>query len=228
MSQDPFSRPGVIPSAFPKVQSLQGRLVLFKPKSVKTVPNNLGGQGAMQEQMTVDVTVVDGAGPVPVFNQRQHTGAFLEGPDFPGMWISSEVIVKQLLDALTAGGQVLARVNVPNPALPAGKGNAWGLVDPTEEDLQTARNFLANRTVAATSAPGPVPAPVIAQNYAQAVPAPGVPQQQFAAPPQPAYVPPTAATLAQQQMPAAPAPTAPQPTGYVPGANPFATQQPAG
>lgn len=228
MSQDPFSRPGVIPSAFPKVQSLQGRLVLFKPKSEKTVPNTLGGPGAMKDQMTVDVTIVDGAGPLPLFKNRQHTGGFLDGTDFPGMWIDSEVIVKQLRDALAVGGQVLARVNVPNPALPAGKGNAWGLVDPTEDDLQTARNFLANRTVAATSAPGPVPAQAIAQNYAQAVPAPGVPQQQFAAPPQPAYVPPTAATLAQQQMPAAPAPTAPQPTGYVPGANPFATQQPAG
>lgn len=209
---DPFAAPGVIPSAFPSVQSLQGRLVLLKPKSQRTVPNNLGGQGAMQEQMTVDVTVVDGGGPVPVWKNRQQTGQFLEGPDFPGMWISSEVIVKQLGDALNTGGMVLARVNVPNPAAPAGKGNAWGLVDPTEQDKQIARNFLANRTVNATS--GPAPAQPQAQQYtpqAQAAP-PAAQPQMFTQPAQPVYSPP----------PAAPAPTAPQPTGYVPGANPFA------
>ena len=200
----PFMAPGVIPSAYPKVQSLQGRLVMLQPTSVKTVPNTLGQAGATKEQMTVNVTVVDGRGPIPVFKNRQPTGQMLEGPDFPGMWIDSEVIVKQLRDALEARGTVLATVNVPNPQAPAGKGNAWGLVDPTPADFQTAQNFLASRTVAAVASPAPAAAPQ------QSAPAPG-------------FAPQAPQVMAQTYSQAVPAPAAaPQPTGYVPGANPFA------
>lgn len=209
---DPFAGPAAIPTDFPKVQSLQGRLVLITPKSQKTVPNNLT-PGTTKEQMTADVTVVDGRGPVPVFKNRQHTGQFLAGPDFPGMWIDSEVIVKQLADAMKTGGMVLATVNVQNPAAPAGKGNAWGLVYPTEDDKQTARNFLANRTISAASAPMTV------QVQGQPVTVPPVQAAPVYVPqPAPAYVP----QPAPAYVPPAAPPQLPAPGSAPVGANPFA------
>src|SRR3546814_13723349 len=70
-----FAAPAVIPSNFPTVASLRGRLVLIKPVSQKTVPNNLGKPGDMQEQITANVTVVDGLGPVPQMkNGNQEIG----------------------------------------------------------------------------------------------------------------------------------------------------------
>lgn len=173
---DPFAAPAVIPSNFPTVASLRGRLVLIKPVSQKTVPNNLGKPGDMQEQITANVTVVDGLGPVPQMkngNQVVIGGQpqWIDGPEWNGMWISSEVIVKQLADALSTGGMVLGRVNTPNPNAAPGKGNAWGLVDPTEEDKQTARSFLASRMVGAAAAPAAQPVTQSAPVYVQQTPA---------------------------------------------------------
>lgn len=157
---DLFAAPGIIPSTFPSIESFRGRLVLIKPKSQKQVPNNLGNPGDMKDQITADVTVVDGLGPVNLFKQRQFTGQTLPGPDFPGVWLDAQVVVVQLQDALRAQGMVLGRIDTKTPGTMAVKGNPWGIIAPTEEDKQTARNFLATRTVAAAAAPAPAPAPV--------------------------------------------------------------------
>lgn len=198
---DPFAAPAAIPSTFPVIESLRGRLVLIAPKSQKTVPNNLGNPGDTQEQITADVTVVDGLGPVPLFKNRQPTGQTLPGPDFPGMWITQDRIVKQLADALKSRGMVLGRIDTRTPGTAAMKGNPWGLIDPTPDDVQTARNFLATRTVSA--ALPPTPAPVQA--------APVYVQQAPTAAPQPAAV----------QVPAAP-PAVPAVGSAPAGVNPFA------
>lgn len=144
---DPFGAPGAIPSEFPTMASLRGRLVLIKPLKQETVPNNQGAPGQMQERVTANVTVVDGLGPVPVMNRGVPTGQTLAGPEFQGMWISQEVIVKQLAEALRTGGMVLGRVDTRTPGSAPGKGQPWGLIDPSEQDKQTARDYLAGRVV---------------------------------------------------------------------------------
>lgn len=159
---DPFAAPGVIPSTFPSIESFRGRLVLIKPKSQKQVPNTLGNPGDMKDQITADVTVVDGLGPVNLFKQRQFTGQTLPGPDFPNSWLDAQVVVVQLQDALKSGGMVLGRIDTKTPGTMAVKGNPWGIIAPTEEDKQIARNFLATRTVAAAAAPVAQPVPVYA------------------------------------------------------------------
>jgi hypothetical protein len=204
MTADPFMAPAVIPANFPTVSSLRGRLVLIEPLKQETVPNAMGAPGATQERVTANVTVVDGLGPVPQMkgNPAQPTGLMIDGPEWRGMWINSEVIVKQLSEALAVRGKVLATINVPNQAAAPGKGNAYGLVDPTDADRQTARNFLATRTIGAATAPAPQQAP--AQAYAQQAAVYAQPQQPAPTFHQPSPVPPNAG----------PAPT--------PGINPFA------
>lgn len=205
---DPFAAPAAIPSSFPTVASFRGRLVLIRPLGQQTVPNNLGAPGSTQERVTADITVVDGLGPVPQMkgNPPTPTGQMFPGPDFPGVYVQSEVIVKQLADALSSRGMVLARIDTRNPGTQPMKGNPWGLMDPTEDDKQIARNFLANRTVAAASGPA-------GQQNAAPVPGthPFATQAAVASPqPSPVYVP-----------PAAP-PQLPAPGSAPAGANPFA------
>lgn len=213
---DPFAGPAVIPSSFPKISSFRGRLVLVKPLSQKTVPNNLGKPGDTQEQVTADITVVDGLGPVPQMagNPPTPTGQMLEGPEYRGVYIQSEVIVKQLADALAARTQVLAWIDTRTPGTAPGKGNAWGLIDATQnpEAVQTARNFLATQMVGAASAPAAQPAYAVAQNTAPA-PAQSYSPQGVAVSPQ--YVP--------QPVPVQAPPAAqPQPGPAPAGVNPFA------
>lgn len=233
VSQDPFGAPAVIPSTYPSAQSFHGRLVLISPKRMDQIPNRQNPQ-KLDDRITADVTVVDGLGPVPLWKNRVQTGAFLDGPDFTGVYFSQNRIVKQLASAIPAG-MVLARVGLYKEGQPQGEGNPWGLVDPTEEDKQMARNFLATRTVNGLSAPAPVAQPqaayvppVAPQPTPAYVPAPApVPQGQApyvpAPQPQPAYAQPAAQTappVTQPQM--FTPPVQPQaPSAPVPGANPF-------
>lgn len=227
---DPFAPPAVIPSTFPSAASFRGRLVIISPKSQERVPNQQGAPGAMQDRVTADVSVVDGQGAVPLFTRGQHTGQFLEGPEFTGVYFSQERIVKGLSEALKTGGMVLARVDTLTPGTVPGKGNPWGLIDPSEEDKQVARNYLANRTVGAAQAPAPapvqqqVPAPVQQPAYAAQAAAP-VPAQAAAPVPAPAqqYAAPPQAPAPGPHPFSVPAPAASQPAPPNPAAgNPFA------
>lgn len=205
---DPFAGPAAIPSTFPTVSSFRGRLVLIKPLTQQTVPNNLGAPGSTQERITADITVVDGLGPVPQMkgNPPTPTGQMFDGPEYRGVYVQSEVVVKQLADALAARTSVLAWIDTRNPGTNPMKGNPWGLIDATQDPaaVQTARNFLATQMVGAA-------APV--QQY----------KTPTAASPAPAYAA-QAAQYAQStpvQAPPAAAP-APQPGPVPAGVNPFA------
>jgi hypothetical protein len=207
---DPFAAPAVIPSTFPSLQSFHGRLVLISPRKIEQVPNKQV-PGKMDDRITANISVVDGLGPVPVWANRVQTGQFLDGPDFTGVYISQSRVVQQLTPSIPSG-MVLARVGLYKEGQPQGQGNPWGLVDPTDEDRQTARNFLANRTVAASSAPAAAPhtaSPVYSPPLA--------PQAQTA----PVYAP---QPVAQQMPPQAPPTPVQLPTpGSAPaGVNPFA------
>lgn len=228
VSQDPFGAPAVIPSTYPSVQSFHGRLVLISPKRIEQVPNKQNPQ-KLDDRITADVTVVDGLGPVPLWKDRVQTGAFLDGPDFTGVYFGQTRIVKQLTPSIPSG-MVLARIGLYKEGQPQGQGNPWGLVDPTEEDKQMARNFLATRTIGAVAAPAPAPvAPQAAQAYVP--PAANFPTGHAVPAPQPAYAQPAAQGIpgTPPVQPQAPGlgqifqPPAPQaPAAPVPGANPFA------
>lgn len=205
---DPFAAPAAIPSSFPTVASFRGRLVLIKPLKQETVPNNLGAPGSTQERVTADILVVDGLGPVPQMkgNPPTPTGQMFEGPEYRGVYVQSEVIVKQLAEALAGRTQVLAWIDTKTPGTQPMKGNPWGLINATEnaDAVQTARNFLASRMVGAAQAPAAAPV----QQYApQPVPnATPVYQQQLT---NPVQAPPAAPSL-------------PQPGSAPAGVNPFA------
>ena len=178
---DPFASPAVIPSTYPSVQSFHGRLVLISPKKIEQRPNKQN-PAQMDDRITADVTVVDGQGAVPLWSNRVQTGQFLEGPDFTGVYFGQSRIVKQLFPSIPSG-MVLARIGLYKEGQPAGQGNPWGLVDPTEEDKQIARNFLANRTIGAVSAPAAAPvAQMPAQQYAPVQPVQQVQHNPFAQP----------------------------------------------
>lgn len=220
MTADPWAAPAPIPTEFPTVASLRGRLVQIKPLRQDTVPNNLN-PGSTQERITADVTLMDGMGPVPGMKNGHPTGQMFAGPEFRGMWLQSEVIVKQLADALATGGMVLARIDTRTPGTQPIKGNPWGLIEPTEQDRAIARQVYASLMVGQAQAPAPAPAP---QQYApQPVPLHQAPQAQPqyapAAAPQPQFQQPSPVQYTQPQQAPAPANAVPTPT---PGKNPFA------
>lgn len=156
---DPFSAPSPIQSNFASVQSFRGRLVLIEPTKVEMVPNQ--ETGALQERITATISVLDGSGPVSVFSYGEDTGRKLEGSTFKGVWIGQEILIGQLKDPKT--GQLmpmtLGRFETKTPGLKAKKGNPWGILPPTAEDMDTARAYLATRFQAQAAAALPSTTP---------------------------------------------------------------------
>lgn len=156
---DPFAGPAPVASAFASADSFRGRLVLIKPTQLEhDVPkSSKQPNGAKGNRVTANVTVVDGSGPVQVYAEKTPTGVFLDGPEHIGVWFSQDRLALKggLIDPAT--GQllplVLGRLETYRPGQPAGQGNPWGLLPPTEEDKQTARNFLAGQTMAKVTGP---------------------------------------------------------------------------
>jgi hypothetical protein len=156
---DPFDSPAEIPSEFPKFDDhLRGRLLLIKPTKLEqglvstTLPKNSDGTPVVQDRITADVYVLDGA---PLAD-------FAGATAFPGLYISQSRVVVQLsnvaqLGAKTRQTMVLGRLNTryaqgkPNPTAKerkAGPGNPWGLEDPTDADKATARAYLKANGIA--------------------------------------------------------------------------------
>jgi len=232
---DPFANPATIPNTFPTQASFRGRLIMITPRKVETVANH-NEPGKFQERVTADVSVVDGLGPVPQMKQNAHTGQFLQGPEFPGVWFNGTRVIEQLRPFIGTGQAVLGVFETYKPGQQPIKGNPWGIVTATEEQKNTARNYLATRTVGAAAAPAPVvsqapqypgapmqattqPAPVY--GHPGAAQAPQYPFAQQA----PAYAP---QTQAPEAVPAPyPQPVAMSPAPAAPGVNPFAPQAPA-
>lgn len=158
---DPFAAPAPIASEFASADSFRGRLVLIQPTKLELDVPNMQDASKSADRITATVTTVDGLGPVQIFSQKAPTGKFLEGPEHKGVWFSQERIVKAILPDRVlppSGRMVLARLETYKPGRGAGIGNPWGLVDPTEADKQTARDFLANRTITQAVAPAQAPA----------------------------------------------------------------------
>lgn len=233
--QDPFADPAPT-SQRPSIASLRGRLVMLTPRKIETVASNMN-PGQMEDRATVDVTVVDGLGPVPQIKNNAPTGVYLEGPDFTGMWISNTRVVDQMRPFVGTGRSVLGVIETWKPGQQAIKGNPWGIITATPEQKQQAIAFLASRTVSGAAAPAPAPQPQAAPVYpiqATQTPAPvyGAPNPFAAAPsvpvqaasPQQAGAVTTAAAPIQAPAPqTAPSPPAVPVPGSAPaGVNPFA------
>lgn len=234
-AQNPFADPIQPPSVYPSQSSLRGRLVLITPHKIETTPSNLN-PGQMQERITADVTVVDGLGPVPDIKNNQHSGQWLEGPDFTGVWLSGQRVVDQLRSQIGTGQSVLGVIETYQPGQVPMKGNPWGILTATPEQKAQASQFLAQRTMAAVASPGQnvAPAPqqdqyrydlsndidrqllATQQQQAQGMPA-AQPQYAQQAPtqanppyPVPANQPPQYTTAPAMQQYTAPAPAQPQ------------------
>ena len=154
---DPFADPTPRQSNFASADSFRGRLVIIEPTKVEhdvpkqsTVPN-----GPKGDRVTATVTVVDGQGPVQTFANRVPTGNFLDGDVHRGVWFNQEQLAAGLLelDGKTLKKMVLCRIDTLKPGAPAGQGNPWTMAAATDAEKQIARNYLANRTVSAASAP---------------------------------------------------------------------------
>lgn len=215
--QDPFADPAPT-SQRPTIASLRGRLVMLTPRKIETVANNMN-PGQTEDRATVDVTVVDGLGPVPQVKNNVPTGQYLDGPDFTGMWISSTRVVDQMRPFVGTGRPVLGVIETWQPGTQPIKGNPWGIVTATPEQKAQAVQFLAQRTVGGAAAPAPQQQPVYPM---QAVPQPapvyGAPQT--TPPQQPGPLTPAAAPI-PAPVPQA-APPVPVPGSAPAGVNPFA------
>lgn len=189
---DPFATPTPRSSEFASADSFRGRLLLVRPTKIERGLKN--DNGNLYDKITANVSVVDGQGPVQVFRNFVPTGKYLDGPEFRGVWFSQDQIVDGLQDFKGENllPLVLMRIDTLKPGTRQGKGNPWVVIDPTEDDKNIARAFLANQMVGSAAAPTQ-PAP------------PAAPQYQ-AAPPQPA---------------AGPFAGAPASTGPVPSGPPF-------
>lgn len=159
--QDPFAAPSPVASKFASVQSFYGRLVIIEPRKIeydvpKSSANPTGPKG---DRVTADVTTVDGQGAVEIFTNRVATGQYLEGPEHRGVWINQDRLVPALMtpDGKSLLPMVLARVSTFRGG-PAAQGNPYSFDEPTEEDKQMARDFLAGRKIGAAAAPSQAPA----------------------------------------------------------------------
>lgn len=153
---DPFEDPTPRVSAFASADSFRGRLILIEPTNVernvpkqRTAPN-----GAKGDKVTANVTVLDGQGPVQIFNRKVPTGRFLEGPMHRGVWFNQD----QITDGLqTPEGhlrkRVLCRIETLQPGVPAGEGNPWTMVVTTPAEKETALRVLNEITIGGASAP---------------------------------------------------------------------------
>lgn len=153
---DPFQTATPRASAFASADSLRGRLVLIRPTKIERdipkqahVPN-----GPKGDRVTANVTVVDGLGPVQVFAKRQPTDRWLDGPEHRGVWFNQDQLAAGLQDVRgNLLELVLARIDTLQPGTPAGQGNPWVFQDPSEEDKDVARKFLASQMVGGAAAP---------------------------------------------------------------------------
>jgi hypothetical protein len=189
---DPFQTPTPRASAFPSAASFRGRLVLIRPTKIEhNIPKQAGvPNGPTGDRVTANVTVVDGQGPVQVFGKdRQPTGKWLDGPEHRGVWFNQDQLASGLQDVRgNLLELVLARIETLQPGTAAGQGNPWVFQDPSEEDKDMARKFLANQMVGGASAPTQSQSKATVYQGGQAVGTQyqAAPQQPAAAPQQPA------------------------------------------
>lgn len=148
-----------IPSEFASADSFRNRVVLIEVTGYEVKVPMQGEAGKFTDRVTAKVTTVDGKGRVQIYSQKVPTGTYLEGPEHEGVWFSQDRIRKVIAPEgdRSIGRTTLAVLDTYKPGKIAGQGNPWGLLDPTPEQVQAAREFLANMTVDKATASEPDP-----------------------------------------------------------------------
>lgn len=129
---DPFS---TARDAFIKQEHVNGRLLLITPVSSgereSTLPNS---QGKLYTFIETDTVVLDGA----VDEMVDEVPMVLEGFQYSG-----QAITAQLMPTLRKGGMVLGRLG-QKPSQTKSFGPAWVLGEPSEDDKNVARKYIAD------------------------------------------------------------------------------------
>jgi len=189
----------------PRLQDFgrDGRLVMISPTKIeRNLPNRLGKPGDVQDRMTADVVILDGApfpfGGAPEKGQP-HTTSASAPYEIPAMFISSAPLISQCERRM--GESVLGRLRI----VQLENGNsAYRIDDPTQADFDACNAFIAAKLAGRVAPPQQMP-----QQAPQAAPQPqyAPPPQQAAYMTQPATLPPYAGA----QPPMAPPTYAPAP-----------------
>lgn len=155
--QDPFEDPTPRMSVFASADSFRGRLIMIEPIKVeRDVPKQANQpNGAKGDKITANVTVLDGAGPVQVYDQRVPTGKMLDGPVHRGVWFNQDQVTQALQtpDGKSLRGRVLCKLDTLKPGTPAGLGNPWTVTAATPEEKKAAAAALASLIVQSDESP---------------------------------------------------------------------------
>jgi hypothetical protein len=131
MTTDQFENPGTTTAI--NLEELNGRLLLIKPSRVEVgVSTVLGNKDAT----VADVHVLDGEDPGQLLGEA---------------FIWPKVLQAQLRSTVSTGRYCLGRLGQGN-AKP-GQNPPWKLADPTEDDKQLARKYLADLAASPITAP---------------------------------------------------------------------------
>ncbi|HWS92873.1 MAG TPA: hypothetical protein VN306_10375 [Mycobacterium sp.] len=131
MANDEFDNPGTATAI--NLEELNGRLLLIKPSRVEVgVSTVLGNKDAT----VADVHVLDGDAPGQLYGEA---------------FIWPKVLQAQLHSTVSTGRYCLGRLGqgVAKP----GQNPPWKLEDPTEDDKQRARKYLADLAAEPVTAP---------------------------------------------------------------------------
>jgi hypothetical protein len=96
---DPFGqKPSEVKtSSFPKMDELNGKLLVIQPTKLERVPNRFGKEGDMQDRVTADVTVINEANPRASETHRD-------------MYLSQGALVGQVKGFIETRGLLLGRM----------------------------------------------------------------------------------------------------------------------
>lgn len=147
---DPFAAP-VRFSRAPNMTSLNGRLLLFRPKSSATVEKVDPVTGAKRPvlRVTSDIDVLDGEFPIREIDGKlnEPTGNAFDDSHYEDVWVESASIANNL--------QAILSGKVPGATMVLGRVKrvktksgfiAWVLEDPTDADKVVARQYLARHS----------------------------------------------------------------------------------
>jgi hypothetical protein len=95
-SSDPFGqKPSEIKTSdFPKMDELNGDLLVIQPTKLERVPNRFGKEGDMQDRVTADVTVIDKESPAKSVTHKD-------------MYLSQGALVGQVKGFIETRGMLL-------------------------------------------------------------------------------------------------------------------------
>lgn len=147
--------------SYPKLDELEGKLVLLKPSKVETVPKpaQFGGKpGETQERLTSDCVVFEEDGSYEVFDDMYFSQVGIVNPGKRAMKPGAKPFVLGRVTMFPTGDQKKAGVDTPEKlkaardewmaGLKAGKKGiqepryAWGLGDFSDEDVAIAMKYV--------------------------------------------------------------------------------------